>query len=215
MNPPNPTSSTVPPSSSTADTGVRPPTAGAKTSEQPSSAASEAAGKIRQRAKNVLTGAKDTIGRVVLDQKDAAADRVGGYSSAIHESARALEQDDPNVAHFANQAADRIEEAADYIRNSDFARLRQDAEGVARRHPALFMGGMLLAGLVLGNLAKASRQELGEDNRDRSGDSEDKDFTDPGYENPIAEEDPLVGDERRGGSYTSEGFSPGSAATGF
>ncbi|HEY8993943.1 MAG TPA: hypothetical protein VIM71_04735, partial [Lacunisphaera sp.] len=155
--------------------------------------------------------AKDAMGRVVLDQKDAAADRVGGYSSAVRESARSLEQEDPNVAHFANQAADRIEQAADYIRNADFASLRRDAEGVARRHPALFMGGMLVAGLVLGNLAKSSSQELSAGDRPDTDDENDRADAGYGSEGP---DDELVEDQRAG-SFTSEGFATGSAATGI
>jgi hypothetical protein len=154
-------------SQASADIGSRPSVTGQQGGET-TTPVREAINKGRRTAKVALSEAKDTVGRVVLDQKGMAADRVGNYSSAVRESARALEQDDPNVAHFANQAADRIEAVADYIRDSDFSRLRQDAEGVARRHPALFMGGMLLAGLVLGNMAKASGQDL----RNKDGDED-------------------------------------------
>jgi hypothetical protein len=35
---------------------------------------------------------------------------------------------------------------------------------MARRHPAMFFGGMFLAGLVVGNIVKASRRKLDETN---------------------------------------------------
>jgi hypothetical protein len=37
-----------------------------------------------------------------------------------------------------------------------FQDLRRDAEDIARRHPAVFFGGMFVAGLALARFAKAS-----------------------------------------------------------
>lgn len=177
----------------------------------------EALGKGRQAARGALSDAKERVGRVVLDQKGMAADRVGGYSSAVRETARSLEQEDPNVAHFARQAADRIESVADYLRESDFNRIRQDAEGVARRHPALFMGGMILAGLVLGNLAKASGQEL----RHRNGSEGDSDGG-PEFADDLNydEQDPVderYGDpeSRRTGAVANEGPTSGNTTAAY
>jgi hypothetical protein len=175
----------------------------------------EAINKGRRTARVALSEAKDTVGRVVLDQKGRAADRVGNYSSAVRESARALEQDDPNVAHFANQAADRIEAVADYIRDSDFSRLREDAEGVARRHPALFMGGMLLAGLVLGNMAKAAGQDL----RKKDGDedySPGADFEGAGFGEQSTEDELYAAAERPSTkSAMNEGPSSSNVTSGY
>ena len=136
------------------------------------SAGREAAGKAKRAGRGALSQAREEVARVAGEQKDNAADRIGSYSSAFRESVKSIEQEDPNVAYFANQAADQIESVASYIRDSDFNRLRRDAEGLARRHPALFMGGMLVAGLVLGNLAKASGQalrEAGQENEENGG----------------------------------------------
>jgi hypothetical protein len=48
---------------------------------------------------------------------------------------------------------------ADYMRNSDWNRLRGDCENIAHRHPVAFFGGMFLAGLVGANLIKASQSK--------------------------------------------------------
>ena len=112
-------------------------------------AAADTAGKVKERAENM-----------VGEKKETAATRVGDYGSALHESARALEEKDPNIAWFAHRAADRLQNAANYMRNRDFAGLREDAERIARRHPAVFFGGMFVGGLLLGNLVKASRRKL-------------------------------------------------------
>jgi len=120
--------------------------------------------KVKGAVASATSQAKDKVAEFADEGKTAAADKVAGYSDRLREAARSAEQDeDSNIAHFADRAADRLEQAADYVRDADFNRLREDATQVARRHPALFMGGMLVAGVVLGNLAKASFQSLGED----------------------------------------------------
>jgi hypothetical protein len=119
--------------------------------------ARDAAAKIKSTASDSAARAKQTAERVATEKKETAAGRIGGYSSAMHESARSLEEKDPNIAHFTHQAADRLQAAADYVRGRDFAGLREDAEGWARRHPAAFFGGLFFAGLILGNVVKASR----------------------------------------------------------
>lgn len=126
--------------------------------EKVAQTARDAAAKIKSTAGETAARAKEEAGRLGRDKKEQAASRVGGYSSALHESAKSFEEQDPNIAWFTHQAADRLQGVADYMRNRDFAGLRVDAENVARRHPAVFFGGMFVAGLVLGNILKASQR---------------------------------------------------------
>lgn len=104
------------------------------------------------------TRLKQQAGETAEQKKREAADRLHGYSSAIHESAQAFENEDPNIAHFTHQAADKLQGVADYVRDSDFRSLKTDAENLARRHPVAFFGGLFIGGLVIGNLLKASGQ---------------------------------------------------------
>lgn len=121
--------------------------------------AHDAAAKIKHTAAETASRTKEEAQRIAQQKKEDAANRVGTYGSALHRSAEALEDQDPNIAWFTHRAADRIEGVADYLRSRDFAALRRDAEGVARRHPAAFFGGMFLAGLVLGNVLTASQRK--------------------------------------------------------
>jgi hypothetical protein len=138
--------------------------------------AREAASKVKAAASDTATRAKDEAGRIVSEKRDEAANRIGNYSSAIHESARSLEQEDPNIAWFTHRAADKIQGVADYMRSRDFSGLRSDVEGMARRHPAAFFGGMFLAGLILGNVVKASRRKA-----DSTGDDDESTGYDSGW----------------------------------
>jgi hypothetical protein len=127
------------------------------------------AAKAKRAAGRAVDQAKEKVSQAADTGKEAAAGKIGGYSDRLRETARSAEQEDPNIAHFANSAADRLQEVADYVRTADLSRIRQDADNIARRNPALFMGGMFAAGLVLGNLAKASVQTLREDTGDEDG----------------------------------------------
>ncbi len=118
---------------------------------------------IKTAAAETVSRAKETAERVATEKKEQTANRIGGYSSAIHESAKSLEEQDPNIAWFTHQAADRLQRVADYVRTQDFTALRRDGEDFARRHPGAFFGGMFAVGLVVGNLMKASRRKIADD----------------------------------------------------
>lgn len=118
-------------------------------------AARETAARIKSVAGDTAERAKSEAQRFASGTKQDTARRMGAYSSAIHASARSLEQEDPNIAWATHRVADQLQNLADYVRNHDFTDLRRDAEDIARRHPVAFFGGMLIAGLVIGNLLKA------------------------------------------------------------
>ncbi|MES2694960.1 MAG: hypothetical protein V4773_15925, partial [Verrucomicrobiota bacterium] len=144
----NPQNSLTPATPGAADPGS--PVAQAKQS------ARDVAAKVKTAAADTVARAKTEAGRYAGEKKEAAAERLGGYSSSIHDTARGLEEKDPNIAWFTHQAADKVQGVADYLRDRDFDTLRADCESVARRHPVAFFGGLFVAGLVLGNMLKAT-----------------------------------------------------------
>lgn len=119
------------------------------------STARDTAARIKSAAGDTAERAKTEAQRYAAEAKDETAQKLGGYSSAMHDSAKAFEEQDPNIAWATHRVADRIQGVADYFRNQDFAGLRNDAENLARRHPLAFFGGLFVAGLVVGNLLKA------------------------------------------------------------
>ena len=131
---------------------------GAESRSAVTQAARNTASKIGSAASETASRVKQSAEEFVADRKNSAADRVGAYSSAIHNSARSLEEQDPNIAWLTHRAADRLESVANYVRTRDLRGIREDAENLARRHPAAFFGGMCVAGLVLGSVIRATRQ---------------------------------------------------------
>jgi hypothetical protein len=155
----NPTNSPTPSSTSTVDdlkSQASSTLSNAK--ESIKSSASDAMNSLKTTASDTASRVKTQAAEMADEQKTGVADRIGSYSNAIHKSAESLEGDDPNIAWVTHRVADRLSSAADYVRSRDLGQLKADAEDVARRHPALFLGGMFVAGLVIGNLAKATQR---------------------------------------------------------
>lgn len=111
---------------------------------------------LKSAASECASGLKAEAERFTHARKDAAADRIGGLGHSLDDTARTLEEKDPNIAWFAHRAAEKVQRVADYLRERDFASLREDCNAVARRHPAAFFGGLFVAGLVAGNMLKAT-----------------------------------------------------------
>jgi hypothetical protein len=113
---------------------------------------------VSSSASSVLSEAKQTAADMAEKQRSSVADKIGNYGNAIHRSAESMEGEDPNIGWLTHRVADRLNGVADYIRGRDLTQLKHDAEDIARRHPALFLGGLFVAGLVIGNLAKATQR---------------------------------------------------------
>lgn len=128
--------------------------------------ARQTASQIKDAASATAHRAAETVQQTASETKAQAADRVEAYGSAIHDSAKSLEEKDPNIAWVTHQAADRLQRVANYVRERDFQGFRQDAENLARRHPIAFFGGMALAGLILGNVIKATGKAVADSSDD-------------------------------------------------
>lgn len=160
MNPsnfPNPT-----PTGGASTSGGAADSANERSTSKVAQSAHEAAAKVKSAATDTAHRAAETAQAMAAEKKDEAAERVDSYGRAIHESAKSLEEQDPNVAWLTHRAADRLQSLANYVRERDYQALRADAEDFARRHPAAFFGGACVAGFILGSVLKASGRKLAE-----------------------------------------------------
>jgi hypothetical protein len=117
--------------------------------QQAAEKVAELAGQMKGRGESLLSR-----------QKERAAGELEHVARSIRASAASL-QDGPlaEVGGYVEAAADRLDDASRYLAEQDWAALRRDAEQVVQRQPALFLGGMLLAGLALGRFLKATAAE--------------------------------------------------------
>lgn len=169
MNPSNLSQSPLSEEASTTDSSQRETPSTLSNAKQKIKAATrDTVNQIKTAASDTADRVKDQASEMVGQQKAGVADRIGSYSSAVHKTAESLEENDPNIAWLTHQAADRLSGVAEYIRGRDFNQLKSDAEDLARRHPAAFFGGLFVAGLVVGNLLKATGRAAVSSNSNRS-----------------------------------------------
>jgi len=184
-----------------------------ETAAKVASTAKEATAKVTAAAGDAASRVKEGAENLVSEKKSVVADRVDSYGSAIHETARSLEEQDPNIAWLTHRAAERLEGVANYVRTRDFAGLRDDAASLARRHPAAFFGGMCVAGLVLGSVIRAARSS----SKESSYGSSEYNTEESDYPNYMSEEkervSSLSGETSFSGGQNSLGIAPSQNAS--
>ena len=120
-----------------------------------------------RRAAEVVAGkVKERVALTVEQRKEDASGGLRQIAQALHDVSRSLDQNGlSGVSHLSDRAAGQVERTADYLRRRDFDGLLRDTRDMARRHPELFVGGALLAGVLLGRFLRSSTPEP--ENEDR------------------------------------------------
>lgn len=127
------------------------------TAEQLKGDAQATAERLKQQASDTLNRAKAEGQSQFKAQKDAVSDQIGGYADVLHHTAEDLEKEQQqNAAHYVHQAASALDDIASSLRRQEFGDIAHQVESFARRQPALFLGGMVAAGFLVGRFLKSS-----------------------------------------------------------
>lgn len=90
-------------------------------------------------------------------QKDRAFEGIGNVAQAVRQSTHQLrEQEHDTLAGYVEQAADQIDRFARQLRDKDMTELLDDAQRLARRQPAVFVGSAFALGLLGARFVKSS-----------------------------------------------------------
>ena len=152
-----------------------------QTAQETMSTAKEAAQdisqQIQQQAGDVIEQAADQIGDTAVqikqqatsafvDQRDKAVSGLSGLAEALRQTAKSLSdsaggesQIPAGIAPMVDEAAERLSQSADFLREKDITGLLSEAQQLAKKQPALFMGGMFAIGLVGARLLKGAMDE--------------------------------------------------------
>ena len=111
-----------------------------------------------RRAAGVVAGkVKERVAQTVEERKEHASGSLEQIAQALHDVSRSLEGNGlSGVSQLSDRAAGQVERTADYLRRRDFDGLLHDTRDMARRHPEVFVGAALLAGIVLGRFLRSS-----------------------------------------------------------
>jgi hypothetical protein len=110
------------------------------------------------------TNSETLVGRVrdrateqLNTQKNRATDGLGSVAHAVRGTTDRLRQENHDtVARYVEQAADQIERFSSRLKDKDVTELMHDAQRLARRQPALFVGGAFAVGLIGARFLKSS-----------------------------------------------------------
>ena len=143
-------------------------------SGQVSEATSKLTGAARQAGKQAMDQAMDAVSTLSSEatgsvkgilnrQVGAGADVVRHVGEAVKAAADKLDQDAPQLAGVAREAAGKIDSLSMQLSAKSAEELFQDASDFARRQPAIVFGGAALVGFALFRLfrAEGSRHDLG------------------------------------------------------
>ena len=96
----------------------------------------------------LLDGMKQKVTSRVDEQKNRAADGLGGIADVIRTAGNELRGENEALASYVDMASDQMRRFADQIRERGVADMMDDVGQFARRRPALFIGGAFLVALA-------------------------------------------------------------------
>lgn len=100
--------------------------------------------------------AKRMVREVADEQRRRAASMLGGVAGALHKAAGDMKSENEMIGRYTNIAAERLDQAAEYLRRSNWDDVLAGAEDMARRQPYWFVGGAMAAGFLLARMVKSS-----------------------------------------------------------
>jgi hypothetical protein len=111
-------------------------------------------------ARSTLQQARDRAGSSLGESKGQLADQFGAIADALRRTTDHLRSEDQQrIAGLTDTVARQVEQVAGYLRNKDATAMRHDLENLARRQPALMLGGALVLGLMGARFLKSSQRE--------------------------------------------------------
>lgn len=133
-------------------------------------AATREASSAREEAKKAGSTVADEASRLASDARDKAyegaesgkayaASSLDDFTAAIKKASDELgERDQSMAANLVREAASGLEQVSSAIEGKSVQELTRSAAGFARRQPAAFLIGAVLAGVAIGRFAKASSE---------------------------------------------------------
>jgi hypothetical protein len=111
-------------------------------------------------------GIQQKVTSRVDEQKNRAADGLGGIADVIRNAGNELRVENEALASYVDAASDQMRRFADQIREKGVSEMMDDVNQFARRRPALFIGGAFLVGIGLARFLKSSAGSGGDRNYD-------------------------------------------------
>ena len=113
-------------------------------------------GRANDESAGVLGSIQQKVTTRVDEQKNRAADGLGGIADVFRTAGNELRNENETLASYVDLASDQMRRFANHIRQRGVADMMSDLNRFARRRPALFIGGAFLVGVGMARFLKAS-----------------------------------------------------------
>jgi hypothetical protein len=115
---------------------------------------------------SLFGGIQQKVTSRVDEQKNRAADGLGGIADVIRNASNELRMENETLASYVDAASDQMRRFADQIREKGVSEMMEDVNQFARRRPALFIGGAFLVGIGIARFLKSSAASYDDRNYD-------------------------------------------------
>jgi len=117
---------------------------------------------VVDQAKSTFQQARDRASSSLGESKGQLSEQVRNIADALRRTTEHLRSEDQQrIAGLTDTVARQVEQVADYLSNKDARAMRQDLENLARRQPAVMIGGALVLGLIGARFLKSSERRGG------------------------------------------------------
>jgi len=102
---------------------------------------------------------KERAAAQLSNQKEKATDGLGSVAAMVRQGTQQLrDQRHDTIAGYVDQAADQIDKFSKQLRDKDVGELLDDAQRLARRRPAVFIGSAFALGVIGARFFKSSSE---------------------------------------------------------
>jgi hypothetical protein len=114
---------------------------------------------FEERNMRLVDRVKERAAAQLTDQVSKATEGLGSVAQAVKGTTQQLrDNNQETAARIVEKTAEQIERFSNQLRQKDFAEIVRDAQQLARRQPALFIGGSFALGIVAARFFKSSPQ---------------------------------------------------------
>lgn len=122
--------------------------------------ATELAGEAKQQAGELIGQAKEQAASAFGQQREQAVSGLAALEEALRSTAQNLKDSgdgaQSGIGQFVDEAADRLAQSAEFLRDKDANEILHDLQDFARKQPVAFVGAAVGVGILAARLLKGS-----------------------------------------------------------
>jgi len=122
--------------------------------------ATEIAGEAKQQAGELIGQAKEQATNAFTQQREQAVSGLGSLADALRTTAQSLKESNDGaqagIGQFVDDAAERLAQSADFLRDKDASQLLHDVQDFAKKQPLAFVGAAFGVGIIAARMLKGT-----------------------------------------------------------